>query len=478
MLDGEGRPADVDAAARRRATTSRRRRSRRPRLKPATGRPSRSRTRRRRSATSARRRCRRSCPRSSTSATSSRPTRRPAVADRGVPVRGGRCLTPQAPAETVVLTVNGKEIEAQPGRARDRGRRAQRHLHPALLLPPADGAGGHVPDVHRRDRHRTRPRSPAGVHDPRRARHEGRHGERGHQEGAGRRPRVPADQPPARLPRVRQGRRVPAAGPDALLRPGREPVRRGEAALREADHDQRPRGPRPRALHPVRPLHPVRRSRWPATRSSTSRTVATRRRSTRSPTIPSPATSAATRCRSARWARSPPRPTGSRHGRGTSTRSRAPARRCSVGCRTLVQSSRNEILRYQGVDVDPVNWGWLCDSGRFGFGSVNSDDRLGAPLARQGDALARGAVGRGAVGRGCRPRRRVARQDRGARRRSAHQRERLRVGQARQGRPRHRQRRRAARRRASRRGRPRPAREPRSTRCARPAARCCCSHPT
>ena len=89
--------------------------------------------------------------------------------------------------------------------------------------------------------------------------HGGRHGERGHEEGAGRRPRVPADQPPARLPRVRQGRRVPAAGPDALLRPGREPLRRGEAPLREADHDQRPRGPRPRALHPLRPLHAVRR---------------------------------------------------------------------------------------------------------------------------------------------------------------------------------------------------------------------------
>ena len=60
---------------------------------------------------------------------------------------------------------------------------------------------------------------------------------------------------------------------------------------------------------------------------------------------------------------------------------------CSVGCRTLVQSSRNEILRYQGVDVDPVNWGWLCDRGRFGFGSVNSAERLGAPLARKGGAL-------------------------------------------------------------------------------------------
>jgi NADH-quinone oxidoreductase subunit G len=60
---------------------------------------------------------------------------------------------------------------------------------------------------------------------------------------------------------------------------------------------------------------------------------------------------------------------------------------CSVGCRTLVQSSRNEILRYQGVDIDPVNWGWLCDKGRFGFQSVNSPDRLGAPLVRDDAAL-------------------------------------------------------------------------------------------
>ena len=60
---------------------------------------------------------------------------------------------------------------------------------------------------------------------------------------------------------------------------------------------------------------------------------------------------------------------------------------CAVGCRTLVQSSRNEILRYLGVDIDPVNWGWLCDKGRFDFESVNSDARLGAPLVREGDAM-------------------------------------------------------------------------------------------
>lgn len=58
---------------------------------------------------------------------------------------------------------------------------------------------------------------------------------------------------------------------------------------------------------------------------------------------------------------------------------------CSVGCRTVVQSSRDELVRYQGVDIDPVNWGWLCDRGRFNFESVNSTERLTTPLVK-GDA--------------------------------------------------------------------------------------------
>lgn len=61
---------------------------------------------------------------------------------------------------------------------------------------------------------------------------------------------------------------------------------------------------------------------------------------------------------------------------------------CSVGCRTVVQSSRDELLRYQGVDSDPVNWGWLCDRGRFNFQSVNSDDRVENPLVKSGDSFA------------------------------------------------------------------------------------------
>jgi NADH-quinone oxidoreductase subunit G len=58
---------------------------------------------------------------------------------------------------------------------------------------------------------------------------------------------------------------------------------------------------------------------------------------------------------------------------------------CSVGCRIVVQSSRDELLRYVGVDSDPVNHGWLCDRGRFNFEQVKSDERVLQPLVRQGD---------------------------------------------------------------------------------------------
>ncbi len=55
---------------------------------------------------------------------------------------------------------------------------------------------------------------------------------------------------------------------------------------------------------------------------------------------------------------------------------------CSVGCKTVIQSSGDRITRYQGVDSDPVNWGWLCDKGRFGFEAVSSPERFTNPLMR------------------------------------------------------------------------------------------------
>jgi NADH-quinone oxidoreductase subunit G len=60
---------------------------------------------------------------------------------------------------------------------------------------------------------------------------------------------------------------------------------------------------------------------------------------------------------------------------------------CSVGCRTVVQSSRDELVRVNGVDSDAVNWGWMCDRGRFDFQAVNSEQRLAYPMVRTADGL-------------------------------------------------------------------------------------------
>ena len=66
---------------------------------------------------------------------------------------------------------------------------------------------------------------------------------------------------------------------------------------------------------------------------------------------------------------------------------------CAVGCRVAVQSSSEQVVRFIGVDSDPVNWGWLCDKGRFGFEALNSPERLSRPLVRQeaGTDLVEGA---------------------------------------------------------------------------------------
>ncbi len=58
---------------------------------------------------------------------------------------------------------------------------------------------------------------------------------------------------------------------------------------------------------------------------------------------------------------------------------------CSVGCRVAVQSSSNHVIRYLGVDSDPVNQSWLCDKGRFDFEAISSPRRLTQPLVKRGD---------------------------------------------------------------------------------------------
>ncbi|MGD1011762.1 MAG: NADH-quinone oxidoreductase subunit NuoG [Acidimicrobiales bacterium] len=56
---------------------------------------------------------------------------------------------------------------------------------------------------------------------------------------------------------------------------------------------------------------------------------------------------------------------------------------CAVGCRMAAQSSAGALVRYLGVDSDPVNQSWLCDRGRYGFAAVEAPGRLDQPLVRR-----------------------------------------------------------------------------------------------
>ena len=47
----------------------------------------------------------------------------------------------------------------------------------------------------------------------------------------------------------------------------------------------------------------------------------------------------------------------------------------------------NRIVRMLGVDVEPVNHGWLCDKGRFGIEAVHAEDRVRAPMVRRDGEL-------------------------------------------------------------------------------------------
>ena len=58
---------------------------------------------------------------------------------------------------------------------------------------------------------------------------------------------------------------------------------------------------------------------------------------------------------------------------------------CSVGCRMVAQSSAGDLVRFLGVDSEPVNQSWLCDRGRFGHESVEGAGRLAQPLVRGED---------------------------------------------------------------------------------------------
>ncbi len=55
---------------------------------------------------------------------------------------------------------------------------------------------------------------------------------------------------------------------------------------------------------------------------------------------------------------------------------------CSNGCRLVVHSYRDKVVRVASETEKGLNGGNLCVKGRFGFGYANSPDRLTTPLVR------------------------------------------------------------------------------------------------
>jgi len=56
---------------------------------------------------------------------------------------------------------------------------------------------------------------------------------------------------------------------------------------------------------------------------------------------------------------------------------------CGCGCNLTLHVRRDEIIRVSSKE-ETINEGWLCAKGRFGYGFVNSPERLKKPLIRIG----------------------------------------------------------------------------------------------
>ena len=365
-------------------------------------------------------------------------------ADRAAGRPGGR--PPGARTGHVRLTIDDRVVDAPKGELIIRTCERLGIIVPRFCDHPAARSGGRVPPVPGRGRDgRAADAQAAGqLHDDGGRRH-GRahpaHLEGGRQGAAGRHGAA-ADQPPAGLPDLRQGRRVPAAEPGDDQRAAVLAVPRPQAHVRQADRDVHRGASRPRALHLLPALHPLLRADRRATRSSSFFERGPAQFIDVAEDKPFQSYFSGNTIQIC--------PVGALTSTAYRFRSRpfdlvstpSVCEHCAAGCAQRSDTRRGVVMRRMAGNDAEVNEEWICDKGRFAFRYITSrgpDHPADGPPARW--HAGRDVVDRRAVGRRARAPRRARGRHRRARGRSAHRRGRLRLRQVRAGRGGHQRRR-------------------------------------
>jgi hypothetical protein len=134
--------------------------------------------------------------------------------------------------EMVTLTIDGQQVTVEKGKTVLQAAIEHGFSVPYYCYHPALGVDGScrvcIVKIEKM------PKLQTVVLDHLHGRDGGAHADARRGQGPGRRVRVPADQPPARLPGLRQGRRVPAAGLLVLVRAGRTAAWSSRAACSTA----------------------------------------------------------------------------------------------------------------------------------------------------------------------------------------------------------------------------------------------------
>ena len=293
-------------------------------------------------------------------------------------------------ANLISLEIDGKAVEVPAGLHRDGCRQQARHLHPALLLaqeavdrrqlPHVPGAGGEGAEA------------VAGVRDPgsrtaRRSTPTRSMRDQGPAGGDG----VPAHQSSARLPDLRSGRRVPAAGSGGGLR--RERARATRKMKRVVPNKNL--GPlistdMTRCIHCTRcvrfgqeiagvmELGMAGRGEHAEILAFVGKTVDSELSGNVIDLCPVGAlTSKPFRYTARTW---------------ELTRKRSVSPHCGLGSNLVVQVKQNRVMRVLPLENEAINECWLSDKDRFSYEGLNAPDRLTAPMVREDGRVARSGL--------------------------------------------------------------------------------------